>query len=351
MQTIYIFGLGPGHLGEMPKSVYETIASQDTIYVRTMDHPAAKELAAEGLNLISFDSIYEKFEEDFNQVYPAIVEEVVRLAEKQDVYYGVPGHPVVAEKTVQLLLEADIETKIIGGKSFIDDLFGAVTVDPIEGFQLVDAFDIDADTIFPGHHLIVMQVFHSFIAGDVKLALMDIYPADHQVGIVDAAGSTEEKVTWLPLFELDYFEGVHNLRSLYVPPLKRDEAVASFATTQSYIDEIFGEKGDVWAKELSGQELLKYFQEELDELKEAYMKDDLENVVEELGDLLMQILYHTSVGEAEGLFSLEEVLSEMNRKIRRRHPHVFDGVKADTPEEVDALWQKIKEEEQKDKEF
>lgn len=351
MQTIYIFGLGPGHLGEIPKSVYETITKQDAIYVRTMEHPAAKELAAEGLNVISFDRVYEKYEENFNQVYPEIVEDLIALAEQHDVYYGVPGHPAVAEKTVQLLLEAGVETKIIGGKSFIDDLFAAVAVDPIEGFQLVDAFDIHADTIFPGHHLIVMQVFHSLIAGDVKLALMDIYPDDHQVCVVDAAGSEDEKVTWLPLYELDYFDGVHNLRSLYVPPLKRDEAVASFATTQSYIDDIFGENGDVWAKELSGTELLKYFQEELDELKEAYAKDDLENVVEELGDLLMQILYQTSVGEKEGLFSLEEVLSGINRKLRRRHPHVFDGVKADTPEEVDALWQKIKEEERKDKEF
>lgn len=351
MHTIYIFGLGPGYLGEMPKSVYETISKQDELYVRTLDHPAARELVAEGLKLLSFDSVYEKYDEDFNQVYPEIVSHLIKLAEEKDVYYGVPGHPAVAERTVQLLLEADVPTKIIGGKSFIDDLFAAVQVDPIEGFQLIDSFDINEDTIFPGHHLIVMQVFHSLIAGDVKLALMEQYPAEHHVCIIDAAGSKEEKITWLPLFELDYFDGVHNLRSLYVPPLKRDDAVYSFATTQAYIDEIFGEKGDAWAKELSGVELLKYFQEELDELKAAFAQDDIDNVVEELGDLLMQILYQTAVGEKEGFFSFEEVLAGINKKIRRRHPHVFDGVEANTPEEVDALWQKIKEEERKNKEF
>jgi tetrapyrrole methylase family protein/MazG family protein len=351
MQTIYIFGLGPSHLGEMPKHVYETIQKQEKIYLRTMEHPAAKELAAEGLAIQSFDYIYEQFDEEFEQVYPAIVEELLELAQDGDVYYGVPGHPAVAEASVKLLLEAPVNTKIIGGKSFIDDLFAAVEIDPIEGFQLVDAFDIKADEIYPGHHLIVMQVFHSMIASDVKLALMDIYPDEHPVCMIDAAGSSDEKVTWLPLYELDYFDEINNLRSVYVPPLTRDEAVHSFATTQSYIDEIFGEDGDAWAKEQSGEILLRHFQGELDELKEAYANDDIDNMVEELGDLLMQILYQMAVGEKEGIYSLEEVLQGLNQKLYRRHPHVFGDVKANTPEEVDALWQEIKKEERKDKEF
>lgn len=347
MHTIYIFGLGPTHSGQMPKEVYDRISNQDKLYLRTLKHPAAQELKKEGLDIVSFDDKYEEFDEDFERVYPAIVEELIHLAETKDVYYGVPGHPVVAETTVQLLLNDYEQTKIIGGKSFIDDLFAAVNIDPIQGFQLMDSFDLNSDHIFPGQHLIVMQVFHSLIASEVKLALMEIYPDDHQIAIVDAAGSPEESVLWMPLYELDYFEGVHNLRSVYVPPLERDQAVYSFATLQSYTDEVLGENGDVWAKQLTGEELLKYFQEELDELKAAYAKDDMNNVVEELGDLLMQLLYQTGIGENEELFSLEEVLEGINKKMRRRHPHVFDGVKAETPEEVDAIWQKIKEQERK----
>lgn len=350
MHTIYIFGLGPSRLGEMPKQVYETIQKQENIYLRTMEHPAAKELVAEGLPVQSFDHIYEQLDEDFEKVYPTIVEELLALAQNGEVYYGVPGHPAVAEDSVKLLLESEAETKIIGGKSFIDDLFAAVEIDPIEGFQLVDSFDINADEIYPGHHLIIMQVFHSMIASEVKLALMNIYPDDHQVCMVDAAGSSEEEVTWLPLYELDYFDDINNLRSIYVPPLSRDEAASSFATTQNYVDEIFGEEGDAWAKAQTGEELLHHFQEELDELKQAYAKDDLDNVVEELGDLLMQILYQTAIGEKEGMYSLEEVLKDINKKLRKRHPHVFDDVEANTPEEVDAIWQQVKKEEQKNKE-
>lgn len=347
MHTIYIFGLGPSDLGQMPKGLYDRVIKQEQLYLRTMEHPAAIELKELGLKIHSFDSLYEEYDEEFEKVYAAIVAELKELATKADVYYGVPGHPAVAETTVQLLLKADVKVEIIGGKSFIDDLFAAVKIDPINGFQLIDSFDLDADKLFPGNELIVMQVFNSYMASEVKLALMEIYPPEHKVAVIDAAGSADEEVQWVPLYELDYFKGVHNLRSLYVPALSRDEAVYSFATMQSYIDEIFGEAGDVWIKGQTGPELLPYFQEELDELKEAYAKDDIENVVEELGDLLMQVLYQTSVGEKEDLFSLEEVLAGINRKIRRRHPHVFDGVKAETAEAVDAIWQEIKEQEKK----
>src|SRR5699024_8428097 len=102
---MYICGLGPDHLGQMPKEIYDTISKQDTLYLRTLEHPAAQELKKEGLNIVSFDDKYEAFDEDFEQVYPAIVEELIHLAKKRDVYYGVPGHPAVAETTVQLLLE------------------------------------------------------------------------------------------------------------------------------------------------------------------------------------------------------------------------------------------------------
>jgi len=221
MQTIYIFGLGPSHLGKMPKHIYETISKQKQLYLRTKEHPAAQELLAEGLSIQTFDALYEEYDEDFEQVYPAIVEKLITLAEKEDVYYGVPGHPAVAETTVQLLREADVKTEIIGGKSFLDDLFVAVQIDPIDGFQLVDSFDLNADEISPTQHVFIMQVFHSLIASNVKLTLMELYPDDQQIGIVDAAGGPDETVTWLPLYELDRFDEVYNLRSVYVPPLKK----------------------------------------------------------------------------------------------------------------------------------
>lgn len=97
MHTIYIFGLGPAHLGQMPKEIYDTISKQDTLYLRTLEHPAAQELKKEGLNIVSFDDKYEAFDEDFEQVYPAIVEELIHLAKK--------GMFIMAFQVIQQLLK------------------------------------------------------------------------------------------------------------------------------------------------------------------------------------------------------------------------------------------------------
>jgi tetrapyrrole methylase family protein/MazG family protein len=349
MHTIYVLGLGPSDFTQIPLGVYKRILSHNTLYVRTAHHPAINGLKDEGVTVHSFDSIYEQYEEDFEKVYPKIVQELKKLAEDEDILYAVPGHPMVAEKSVQLLLDEEIPVEILGGKSFIDDLFQSVSIDPVEGFQLVDAFDLHQDMIQSGQHVVVMQVFSPFIASEVKLTLMEIYPDDHKVCLVDAAGSEEEQTHWIKLYELDRFEGVHNLRSLYVPPLSQDERVRSFETLQYYIDAITDEEGDVWVNQQTHQSLLPYLKEETQELIEAFEKEDIDNVVEELGDVLMQVLYHTNLGEKSGWFSLEEVLESINRKLRRRHPHVFDGVEAKTVEEVDALWQQIKAEEKRGK--
>ncbi|SFK39214.1 tetrapyrrole methylase family protein / MazG family protein [Marinilactibacillus piezotolerans] len=348
MGIIKIIGLGSSELEQLPLGVYRTIKQSDKLYVRTKDHPIVKELEEEGIEMSFFDEYYEKFS-SFKQVYPAIVEKLLKLSENKDIVYAVPGHPMVAEKSVQLLLESGKTVEIVGGKSFIDDMFQAVAIDPVDGFQLLDAFDLSHDEIQTGQAVIVMQVFNQLMASEVKLTLMELYPDDHQVCRIDAAGSRYEEIKWMPLYELDRFEGVHNLRSVYIPPLKRDERVRSFELLQLYIDEITSENGDVWIREQTPKSLLAYLKEETNELIQAYEQEDMENVIEELGDVLLQILYHTNLAEKTGQFSLEEVLEAINRKLRRRHPHVFDGISAETVEEVNTIWQEIKKKEKEER--
>lgn len=348
MGKIKVVGLGPGDIEQLPFGVYQLLKKEKPLYLRTKLHPVVQDLEQEGLVFESFDTIYEE-NNQFEDVYETIVKELLVAAQQGDIIYAVPGHPMVAEKSVQLLLEneAGISIEIKGGKSFLDDLFQAVKIDPVEGFQLVDALDLNQDELVVSQHIIVMQVFNEYIASEVKLTLMEKYSDEHIVALVHEAGSKNEKVDWLPLFELDRMEGVHNLTSLYVPPLKVDERTKSFQTVQHYMDAITGENGDAWIKEQDHRTLLRYLEEEVSEFRAAVENDDIDNMVEELGDLLMQVLYHTNFGEQSGYFSFEEVIETLNKKLRRRHPHVFDGVKAETVEEVDAIWQKIKAEEKR----
>jgi len=227
MNEITIIGLGAGDLEQLPLGIYKKLLQTEQCYVRTADHPVIGDLKREGINFTAFDGIYEKHDQ-FEAVYEEIAETLLHEASNRSVLYAVPGHPMVAEKTVQLLLEKGsalgIAIKLEGGQSFLDPLFQAVRIDPIEGFQLLDGTDLSPDDLHITQHMIIGQVYDAFSASNVKLTLMEKLPDDYEVYIVTAAGSSQEKVTKCALFELDRQMELSNLTSVYVPPVK-DEAL------------------------------------------------------------------------------------------------------------------------------
>lgn len=344
MGKIEILGLGAGELSQLPYGLYEKLLHASNLFLRTADHPVVQELIGKGVVGQSFDQIYET-ETDFAAVYQKIASCLLEEAQDKDILYAVPGHPLVAEDTVQLLLnnKEGIPVTVLGGKSFLDDFFQALAVDPIDGFQLVDAVTMEPERLDLGSHLIIMQVYDSLSAGEAKLSLMEKYPDEHAVALVEAAGTSKESVRWVPLYELDHLDGIHNLLTVYVPPLERDERTRSFATTQYYMDQIMAK--DIWVQEQTHETLLPYLQEESAEVGEAIANQDVDNLAEELGDVLLQVIYHAGYAESLGNFTMEDVLEALNRKLRRRHPHVFDDVEINTIDELDAMWQAIKSKE------
>ena len=78
---------------------------------------------------------------------------------------------------------------------------------------------------------------------------------------------------------------------------------------------------------------------------------DAENLKEELGDLLLQVMFHSVIAEEEGLFTFEDVAKAVADKMERRHPHVFTDVKFENEEELHAAWAEIKRQEKEGKEW
>lgn len=116
-----------------------------------------------------------------------------------------------------------------------------------------------------------------------------------------------------------------------------------------------GENGCPWDKVQTHDSLKPCMTEEAAELLAAIRIYDRtgnpENMREELGDVLLQVVMHALIASEEGLFTMEDVVDEVSRKMIRRHPHVFGTGSADTPEEVLVNWEEIKKEEKKDKEW
>ena len=349
MNEITIIGLGASDLEQLPLGIYKKLKSAQYLYVRTEQHPVLEELRSEGLYFTSFDAIYEK-NDQFEDVYQEIVRQLLELAKEHSIVYAVPGHPLVAEQTVQLLIEAEkqekVKIRIEGGQSFLDPIFGALRIDPIEGFQLLDGTSFKRDEVQMNAHVLIGQVYDAFSASEVKLTLMEKYPDDYEVTIVTAAGSTAESLTKVPLFELDRVMKLDNLTTLYVPPIhEKENRLKEWQTLRQIVAELRGPNGCPWDKEQTHTTLKKYAIEEVYELLQAIDEEDDDHIVEELGDVLLQVFLHAQIGEDNGYFSMEDVLNSIADKMIRRHPHVFGNVKADNTEDVLRNWQQIKSEE------
>ena len=354
MKNIIVLGLGSGTLDQMPIGIYRTIKQAKQLYFRTACHPVVDELGAEGVQYNSFDEVYEAHQQ-FAEVYEDICERLLSMAEREPVVYGVPGHPLVAEKTVQLLLEKGpqrgIGIEVIGGQSYLDAVFTSLKIDPVEGFSLLDGSQLEGAPIQPSVHLLICQVYDYFTASDVKLTLMEVYPDEYPVTVVTAAGIPgEERIETIPLYELDRLTGYSNLTTVYVPPTD-DNVVLNkqFWRLKEIVQILRSPEGCPWDREQTHQSIRKNLIEETCEVLETIDENDPEAMCEELGDLLMQILLHSQMAEEEGLFTIDDVIATLNEKLLRRHPHVFGEMGANDAEEALQNWQAIKAEEKKAK--
>lgn len=344
VSCLHVIGLGPSGLEQLTLGNYRRIREAEKIFVRTIEHPCVQELVVEGVCVESFDDVY-RTEPSFEAVYEKITDCLrLELQAHTEVIYAVPGHPMVAEKTVQLIKEkfaGEYQVVIHPAISFVDEIFRALTFDPIEGV-LIRNYDVLKNSGLTGQEwLIIPQVYDQWIASEVKLDLMAFYPDDAFVYVVQALGTPQERVDKHPLYEMDHGVFDH-LTTVVLPP---NPDVVSMSKLANIMAVLRSEKGCPWDREQTHETLKPFLIEESYEVIEAIEKQDMYNLSEELGDLLLQVVFHAQVASEASEFGLQDVLQGIIQKLVRRHPHVFGEEKAETASEVIQTWDKIKQEE------
>lgn len=100
-----------------------------------------------------------------------------------------------------------------------------------------------------------------------------------------------------------------------------------------------------WDREQTRESLIKYIDSEVNELKDAIEKRDIQNISEELGDVMLEILFQIVIGEENGEFTMRDVLKRVIRKLVRRHPHVFKDEIVNNSKDVEDRWEEWKKRE------
>ncbi|WKY47342.1 nucleoside triphosphate pyrophosphohydrolase [Eubacteriaceae bacterium ES3] len=340
MAHIDIVGLGPGDPGQMTLKTLELLENEADNFLRTAVHPTVSFLELKGITYKSFDYLYEA-ESAFEHVYEQISDHLIKVAKTIDIVYAVPGNPLFGEETVVKLTEKakqqGITYTIHPGVSFVDVTMNALEFDPVAGLKIIDAFNLNG--LECSGNLLITQVYNRHMASEVKLELMKIFDPEKRVALLINAGIPEmEKSIEIPLYELDRVEEVNHLTSLFVPA----EENTGFVGVFEIVNKLLSEEGCPWDKQQTPESLRPYLIEEAYEVIDAIDKEDSENLAEELGDVLFQIVFHAILGEKKGQFNIHEVLSGINEKMIRRHPHVFLSQEEIEAKEVEVNWEAIK---------
>ena len=346
---IKIVGLGPGAKEALTIGTVWELEKCKNIFLRTEKHPTVDYLEEKNINFNTYDNIYETME-SFDEVYMNIAKDLIeKHNELGDLVYAVPGHPLVAEKSVFNLIDEckknNIEYKVIPAVSFIDAMMESLMIDPIEGLKVIDAFDINNVILDKRIGTVITQVYNPLIASEVKLKLLEQYNDETEIFYVRAAGiEGQESIRKIPLYELDMQEDIDYLTSIYIP--KDLDNKKDFNDLLEIVEVLRGENGCPWDREQTHKSLEKALVEESYEVIDAIDRDDDNGLVEELGDVLLQVVFHASIGKEDGYFDINEIISGICHKMISRHPHVFgksDNI--NTSKDVLVKWDELKKEE------
>jgi tetrapyrrole methylase family protein/MazG family protein len=333
---VVVVGLGPAGPGLITSETAAAIERIPRRYLRTARHPSAAAVAG----ATTFDELYETAA-SFDEVYAAIIETRVRAAGRHgEVLYAVPGSPLVAERTVELLrTDERVTVDVVAALSYLDLAWAALGVDPLAvGVRLVDGRRFTVEAAGERGPLLVAQCDSRAVLSDIKLSVDD--DADPgSVTVLQRLGLPDEAVYEVSWDDLDRTVEPDHLTTLWMP--SRAAPVGRELVRFHQLVRTLRERCP-WDREQTHRSLTSHVIEETYEVVDAIESGDDDHLAEELGDLLFQVEFHAVIAEQEGRFTMADVARGIHDKLVRRHPHVFGAVEADSADQVLTNWEAIK---------
>ncbi len=267
-----------------------------------------------------------------------------------------PGKPGESSGLLQALREQEscrpgFSLEVYSGEEIRGPLLGFLEAqESAEGFprslSLVDVFQLGRLRGEPPGDLLVTDLCGGWLFPGVQQALLAWYPPEQPLHLLQfAAGETPERVRTLALRSLAAADQLTGWMHLHLPPPRR----YTLEEMMVMMDRLRAPGGCPWDRQQDHQTLKPYLIEEAYEVVAAIESGNAAELCEELGDLLLQVVFHSCLAREKGEFTLWEVIDGITRKIYRRHPHVFSGEQADTARQVSLNWQEIKQEEKRGK--
>ncbi len=306
------------------------IERADVVVVKSAKTHAAKAVAVIRDDAVYCDDLYDQAT-DFDALNVSIADRLRSYGDKKVVFCVVGDGS--DDTTAQLLDEAET----VYGVSLCAPVVGN---DLVGGSVVYTAAELLSSARVLPRPTVVKCIDDKYVASDVQLKLSSAFDDDAEV--VFFSGATVKKISLCQLGKQRY-----DYRStLYILPKSLTQRQTfDYYDCADIMTVLCSPDGCPWDREQTHKSIVKNVIEEAYELADALEKEDTEHVIEELGDLLMQVIFHLEIAHNNGEFEPDAVYTGLCRKLIDRHPHVFGDVKAADSAESLGVWesQKLKE--------
>lgn len=321
--------------GEITDKVLSEAKSSSAVVLQTKISSVLKD---NDINFDTLDAIYQTAVS-----YDDLVEKSIEFLLRDGLLFivlgDIPGNNIAANLVKRVKKEGGDVNVIPGGDAALCLAFEEGFADSTNGVTIFSAASFnrlsDTDTV-----VVINEIDNRIAASELKLKLSKYYDNMHIILFSDIKGKIKKKI---PVSMLDCERAYGYYTSIVVPPAALEhKRKYTFSDLITIMDKLRARDGCPWDKEQTHASLKRYLVEESYEVIEAIDDEDIDALYDELGDVLLQVVFHSKIADQCGEFDISDVTSAICNKMISRHSHIFGDAVADTSEAVLKNWDLIK---------
>lgn len=337
---ITIVGMADGKKENLTLRAWDAVQNAPKLFLQTAQIPFGEEV---GREYTAFDDLFAKAE-DFDGLKKEAAETLVEAAKDTDIVFCVLGDVLqnqLAQATAEKAAKPGIPIEVIaglpcGGQALSEAMAAGEVA--LGGAHTISALAYDG-TYDRKKGLLIYEIDSAFLAGEIKIQLLRELSEDKTIYIY----KENETPQAIALEDLDRQVEYDYSFCAYIPPTPLAAKTGfSYADLVEIMVCLRAKDGCPWDREQTHDSLKRYLVEEAYEVFDAIKAQDMDMLYDELGDVLLQVVFHAEIAKEHRAFDALDISTAICKKMINRHPHVFADTEADTSEKVLKNWEKIK---------
>lgn len=336
MRKVIIVSLGQTDERQLTLQALDALTQSPGVFLRTHKHGVAKYLDRIGVSYQTLDDLYAACD-DFDVLNEMAAERILGYNGPEPLCYGV--FDATDDETVSALMRTgNADITFVPGVTQTADFLAAAGLQAECGLRTLPAITARHIMPDPRQSFLITELNSRSLTGEVKLKLLSLYKPE-----TNAYFMHHGYVKPLSLEDIDRQPEYDHTSRVFIPPVpitQRDRY--DFQDLVNIMTRLLGDDGCPWDLKQTHESLRQYLIEEAYETVAAIDQKDISHIYDELGDVLLQVVFHAVIAQKHNEFDIGDITGAITGKMISRHRHIFGNACCLSPDEVLESWEAIK---------